>query len=96
MLRQYPRDLYDRFAAKGNKFSTTVHVLVSAVVKLAREIRIPSGLRLFRGLGSASELPDSFHNPDLKGRRGFMEWGFMSTTSNEQVARQVMARSVQH
>jgi len=92
MLRHHPKDLYDRFADKNNKFSTTVHVLVSAVVKLAREMRVASGLRLFRGLGSASDLPDSFHQADAMGRRGFMEWGFMSTTSDEQVARQVRGR----
>ena len=89
MLRRFPSDLYESFQGKGNTFSSTVHVLVSAVVKLSRAIRIPSGLELYRGLGSIAEMPDSFHRVDESGRRGYMEWGFMSTTSDREVAKQV-------
>jgi hypothetical protein len=32
------------------------------------------------------ELPDAFFRADGKGRRGFAEWGFLSTTSNKEVA----------
>ena len=80
-------DLYANFEAKNNRFSTTIHVLVSATVKLARTIKLPSGLKLYRGIGK--ELPETFYKEDDFGRKGYMEWGFMSTTSNEQVARQV-------
>ena len=94
MLRQplrdeYLCDLFEIFRSRNNFFSTTIHILVSAVVKLSRNTQIPSGLRLYRGLGKASEMPDSFYEEDSMGRRGYMEWGFMSTTSNESVARQV-------
>jgi len=60
---------------------------VSATVKLARTIKLPSGLKLYRGIGK--ELPSSFYADDEFGRKGYMEWGFMSTTSNENVAREV-------
>ena len=92
MLRQpekgkFLADLYEKFKAANNHFSTTIHVLVSATVKLARTIKIPSGLKLYRGIGK--ELPKTFYDEDDFGRKGYMEWGFMSTTSNESVARQV-------
>ena len=32
------------------------------------------------------ELPDAFFRPDAMGRRGFAEWGFLSTTSSKEVA----------
>ncbi len=83
--------LYEKFKAANNHFSTTIHVLVSATVKLARTIKIPSGLKLYRGIGK--ELPETFYQEDKFGRKGYMEWGFMSTTSNESVARQVFVSS---
>jgi len=93
MLRQptkgkFLADLFEAFKAKNNYFSTTIHVLVSGTVKLARTISLPSGLKLYRGIGK--ELPESFYKVDEVGRRGYMEWGFMSTTSDENVALQVM------
>ena len=95
MLRQptegkFLNDLYEKFKAKDNFFSTTIHVLVSATVKLARTNTIPSGLKLYRGIGK--ELPKSFYAEDKFGRKGYMEWGFMSTTSNENIAREVDRR----
>jgi hypothetical protein len=41
---------------------------------------------LFRGLGGRTELPDSFYTPDEHGRLGYMEWGFLSTTSHWETA----------
>ncbi len=32
------------------------------------------------------ELPDAFFRPDDKGRRGFAEWGFLSTTCDKSIA----------
>jgi hypothetical protein len=93
MLRQPTRgkflaDLFENFKAKNNFFSTTIHVLVSATVKLARTMKLPSGLKLYRGIGK--ELPETFYKEDQFGRKGYMEWGFMSTTSDESIARQVL------
>jgi hypothetical protein len=95
MLRQpgkgkFLDHLFEAFRAKGNFFSTTIHVLVSATVKLSRTVKLQSGLKLYRGLGDfVSVLPESFYKEDAFGRRGFMEWGFMSTTSSRETALQV-------
>ncbi len=89
MLRQFPVDLYERFKGEGNLFPTTVHVLVSAVVKMSRAIRFRSGLQLYRGLGGVTELHNSLKSMDELGRRGYMEWGFTSTTSAKHIALQV-------
>ena len=68
-----------------NLYATTISVLVSAVQKIARSMTLPEGLRLFRGMGGLMDLPREFFTVDSKGRRGFVEWGFMSTTSDEKV-----------
>ena len=62
VLRQFPKGLADVFSE--NQFPTTVSVLASAVQKLAREVRIPEGTPLYRGLGGLLELPESFFRPD--------------------------------
>ena len=92
ILRQYPKDVFDKFSAGGNLFATTIHVLVSAVIRLARATRLPSGLELYRGLGGRMELPDSFLRVDANGCRGYAEWGFLSTTSDKAVAVEVLPR----
>jgi ankyrin repeat protein len=79
ILRQWPVDLYVAF--KDNSFTTTLSVLVSAVLKLSRAVKIPAGTPLYRGLGGYMDLPDSFFQANEKGQAGFMEWGFMSTTA---------------
>ena len=89
ILRRFPSDVYGKFAAGGNRYATTIHVLVSAVVKIARVMRLPPGLELFRGLGGRMDLPDSFRRADANGRRGYTEFGFLSTTSDKEVAIQV-------
>ena len=61
VLRRFPSEVYERFDGGGNRFATTIHVLVSAVVKIARVMKLPSGLELYRGLGGLMELPDSFY-----------------------------------
>ncbi len=70
----------------GATFTTTIHVLVSAVQKLASVMTLPDGLKLYRGLGGVSDLPDSFYKAHDNGGKGFTEWGFMSTTSEKEVA----------
>ncbi len=69
----------------GNLYATTISVLVSAVQKITRVKKLPEGLRLFRGLGGLMDLPNKFFVVDVQGCKCFVEWGFMSTTSNEQV-----------
>ncbi len=84
-LRQYPRVDYERMKEAGNLYTTSISVLVSAVQKMARAIKLTEGLRLFRGLGGLVDLPTEFFTADRQGRKGFVEWGFMSTTSIEEV-----------
>ena len=61
-------------------------MLLSAVLKLMRSVRLAPGLRLYRGLGGQAALPDGFRAADADGIYGYTEWGFMSTTSNKDVA----------
>jgi hypothetical protein len=61
-------------------------VLASAVIKLARHVKISEGQLLYRGLGGTLELPDCFFKADAQGRSGFCEWSFMSTTGEKKVA----------
>ena len=84
-LRRWPTEDYERMAAAGNLFATTIHVLVSAVQKVARAMMLPAGLLLYRGLGGLVDLPPQFFMADDRGCKGFVEWGFMSTTAKKQV-----------
>jgi hypothetical protein len=86
ILRRFPKELYELFVEEDNLFSTTIFVLVSAVQKLSRCMRIPAGMMLFRGLGGTLELPDSFTKADENGCKGYCEFGFMSTTADRNVA----------
>ena len=86
ILRRYPADKYRMFADGDNLFSTTIFVLVSAVQKLSRFTRIPLGTLLYRGLGGKMDLPDIFFEVDGNGCSGYVEWGFLSTTSDRDVA----------
>ncbi len=86
VLRRWPKEAYDNMVSKGSTFTTTIHVLVSAVKKLAAVVKLPDGLKLYRGLGGVSDLPESFFKSQANGGRGFTEWGFMSTTSDKHVA----------
>jgi WD40 repeat protein len=86
ILRQYPEEDFKVFA--DNKFSTTIFVLVSAVQKLCRCTRIPEGMLLYRGIGGRADLPDIFFQPDDRGRSGYAEWAFLSTTADRDVALQ--------
>jgi ankyrin repeat protein len=86
ILRRFPENLYEVFCKSNNLFSTTIFVLVSAVQKLSRCMRIPSDMLLYRGLGGLMQLPDSFSQADANGCKGFTEFGFMSTTADRSVA----------
>jgi hypothetical protein len=86
VLRRWPKEAYEIMVEKGATFTTTIHVLVSAVQKLASVVKMPDGLKLYRGLGGVIDLPRSFFKPHANGGRGFTEWGFMSTTSDKHVA----------
>jgi hypothetical protein len=86
ILRRYPPDECNKMLDNGETYATTIHSLVSAVLKLASVIKIPDGLKLYRGLGRITCLPDQFFKAHSNGGRGFTECGFMSTTSKMEVA----------
>jgi hypothetical protein len=86
ILRQFPKEAYDKQCAVGNMYTTTIYVLVSAVGCIARATRLPTGLKLYRGLGGDRTFPPHFHKRDDKGRKGVVEWGFMSTTADKKMA----------
>ena len=81
MLRRFPRDLYERMGS----YTTTIFVLISAVQKVARVMKLPEGIQLYRGMGGLMDLPPHFFHADEQGRKGFVEWAFMSTTSDLKV-----------
>ena len=88
ILRQWPEDVFKSFQKGKNFFTTTIHVLVSAVQKLSRFTKLLEDTVLFRGLGGTIDLPAHFLTADGLGCRGYAEWGFMSTTANKDVALQ--------
>ena len=86
VLRKYPDEKYQELKKIDNLYTTTIYVLVSAIQKIARAIKLPAGTKLYRGLGGDKKLPDFFFKSDEKGCRGMVEWAFMSTTLKKQVA----------
>ena len=84
ILRRFPASIFDVFNNAQNLYPTSIHVLQSAVTKIARNTKIPTGLKLYRGLSMA--FPTVFYESDRNGCRGFAEWGFMSTTTNRGIA----------
>jgi hypothetical protein len=87
-LRQNVKDkmIFVPLQKADNLFPTTICLLSSAVVKISRAVKLSEGTKLYRGLGGLMELPDALFKEDSNGRRGYAEWGFMSTTSNKSVA----------
>jgi hypothetical protein len=86
ILRRFPLKEFQQFQQGGNLFATTIFALESAILKISRVMRIPPGMELFRGLGGLAELPDKFDKTDENGCRGYMEYGFLSTTSHRETA----------
>ena len=84
VLRQWPEA--ESGSGRGNHYTTTIYVLVSGVIKLARVAKFPEGARLYRGTGGRQKLPARFGQADEHGCKGFTEWGFMSTTTKKAVA----------
>jgi hypothetical protein len=70
---------------KGNRFTTTIHILVSAVMKLSRMTRVPDGRKVCRGLGGMV-LDAKWFRTDSRNARGGVELGFLSTTTNRRTA----------
>jgi len=83
VLRGYPQEIARNL--KGNRYITTIHTIASGIVKLSRVAELPENRKVYRGLGGMI-LPEKFWKPDKYGCRGGVEYGFMSTTTQRDVA----------
>ena len=86
ILRRFPKQNYEELKGDGNIFTTTLYALVSGIITIARETKIPAGTKLYRGLGGDRTFPPFFFKSDTCGRKGMLEWGFTSTTMDKQMA----------
>ena len=78
-----------RDAGGGSRYTTTLHCVTSAVVKLAGVAALPPrGRRLWRGLGGMALSERLFFERDARGTRGGVELAFLSTTASKAVALQ--------
>eukprot|EP00286_Rhodomonas_abbreviata_P001294 CAMPEP_0181290074 /NCGR_PEP_ID=MMETSP1101-20121128/1224_1 /TAXON_ID=46948 /ORGANISM="Rhodomonas abbreviata, Strain Caron Lab Isolate" /LENGTH=1392 /DNA_ID=CAMNT_0023394343 /DNA_START=102 /DNA_END=4280 /DNA_ORIENTATION=- len=89
-LRKFPEDVYK--ACKGNGYVTTIHAIVSGIIKLSKVWVLPEERKLFRGLGGML-LPQVFWVPDEFGCRGGVELGLLSMTTNREIALQYSGKS---
>jgi hypothetical protein len=83
LMRDYPPDVVASLA--GNRFETTMFVIVSGITKLAKVTPVPPRRLLYRGLGGML-LPEQFWKRTAQGFLGGVELGLMSTTSDRAVA----------
>ncbi|KAJ1492128.1 ankyrin repeat-containing domain protein [Baffinella frigidus] len=83
VLRGFPKAVVDDL--NGNTYATTIHLIVSGVIKLSRRTVLPKDRVVYRGLGDL-ELPEEFLKEDRFGVRGGVEFGLMSTTEDLRVA----------
>ena len=66
-------------------YVTSIHTLVSAITQLARISKVPSSRKVYRGLGGYA-LSDSFFNPDERNTKGGVDFSFISTSQDWDVA----------
>ena len=69
----------------GKQYVTTIHAIVSGIIKLSSIMKLPLNRKVYRGL-SGIELPKEFWEEDEYGAKGGVEMGIMSTTRNMGVA----------
>jgi hypothetical protein len=67
------------------QFVTTIHAIVSGIIKLSSIMVLPIDRKVYRGL-SDIELPEEFWEEDAYGSKGGVELGIMSTTLDKRVA----------
>ena len=71
----YARPTFERLC-KGNMYTTTLHAINSAIIKLSK---LTSAGKVYRGV-SGGLLPESCRKFNAHGIKGGVEGGFMSTT----------------
>ena len=82
VLRRFPHDILD--SMKGNKYVTTIHCINSAVIKLSRVSQL-TPRSVWRG-SKNMKLPLELAGRDHLGRQGIVEMGFLSLTTNRDMA----------
>lgn len=82
------RQRYEQLCC-GNKYTTTLHAINSAVVKLSK---LTVACKVYRGM-SGGRLPPSLRTRNQYGVRGGVDLAFMSTTVNREVAVQYAGSS---
>ncbi|EKX33921.1 hypothetical protein GUITHDRAFT_119904 [Guillardia theta CCMP2712] len=65
----------------ANRYTTTIHCVVSGVVKLSLHSPLPEDRRVWRGV-KGMRLPESFLKEDGLGVSGGVEYGLLSTTTD--------------
>ncbi|CAK0790401.1 unnamed protein product [Prorocentrum cordatum] len=70
--------------AAVNRYATTIHVLASALAKASKTSKACTVMRGTKG----GRLPKQFWGKDDAGVKGGIEYGFMSTTTDREVAMQ--------
>ena len=86
VLRLFPEETVKTL--KGNKYTTTIHLIVSGVIKLSRCFELPKQPEdrfVYRGLCNL-DLPDAFKQPNEYNVTGGVEFGLMSTSLDRDVA----------
>ena len=73
---------FDEAKKSLNKYTTTLHCINSAIVKLGK---LTKATKIYRGV-AGMKLPDEFWKPNDFGVKGGVENGFMSTTLERDVA----------
>lgn len=79
------RHLWKKFdeLCKGNPYCTTIHTINSAILKLSN---LQRACKVYRGISGAC-LPHQFWEKDAFGLRCAVDYSFMSTTADRDVAR---------
>lgn len=70
---------------KGNRYTNTIYLCTSGMVKISCASRIPRDRKVYRGM-SGLKLPKLFLVPGEDGGRGGDEFAFMSCSTNREVA----------
>lgn len=83
VLRGFPTDVVNQLY--GNKYVTTLHTIVSGIIKLSQHLVLPIDRKVYRGLGGML-LPDKFWKIDQYGCKGGVDYGMISTTQNYKIA----------
>jgi hypothetical protein len=80
---------------KESKYTTSIHALISAILKISRKTEIPSARKVYRGL-SGIVLDEKWSGTNAQGAKGGMELGFLSTTLNQNVALEYLGKKQGH